>query len=229
MKQAFIAAISTLLLSCNDNKENPSTINSDSIESSSEFSIPQDVTYEIIDEKVNDVLRKTNIEIRLNKAVDENTLRNIAYVLKADREDLEKLWIFYYLPRHEVGNGAWATTHYSPDLEVKIIGASAEASDEMNNLKVTGEILNVWKDNDAMVPNKKYLVKEDGKLCMKTVYAKSSMTSAGELKEVVKETKVQGRLRYDYDNNHGEYYLIEKNGNLGYYSENGKFKELVKE
>ena len=186
--------------------------------------------YAIINENTDKAFNKTNIDIRLKEEISKTDLKNIALELKEDRNEYDKVWIFYYLTGQEPGNGAWATTHFTPELEVKMIGASKEASKEMNETKVTGEILNSWYENDAMLPNKKYLVKEDGKLFMKSIYPKTELAGdGGELKEEVVEKKLKnGMIRYDYENIHGEYYLIEKNGNLGLYNDSGKFKEAKK-
>ena len=51
---------------------------------------------------------------------------------------------------------------------------------------------------------------------MKSIHPKSKLAGdGGEMKKEVFEKKLKnGIIRYDYKNNHGEYYLIEKNGNL---------------
>ncbi len=186
--------------------------------------------YTIINEDLDKLFNKTSVEIRLKEEVSKTDLKNIAQEIKDSRKDFDKIWIFYFLPGQEPGNGAWATTHFKPELNVEILGATKEASTEMNSTKVTGELLNSWFDNDAMLPNKKYLVKENGKLYMKSIYSKSKLAGdGGEMKEEVFEKKLKdGTTRYDYENNHGEYYLIEKNGNLGLYDDTGKFKEVQK-
>lgn len=189
----------------------------------------QPVNYRIIKEEKNYVFKKTNIEIRLEKEIDIKQLHDVASKLKRERPALEKLWVFYYLPKNNTNNGAWATTHFSPDLEVKILGASKESSKELDIKTVSGEVLGVWKDNDAMIPNRVFLVKENNMLYMKTLYAKSSLTEAGELVEKVFKSKdSNSRVIYNYDNVHGEYYAIENNGNLGLYDNSGKFKEAKK-
>jgi len=186
--------------------------------------------FTIINEDIDRAFNKTSVEIRLKEEKSEADLKNIALEIKDSREEYDKVWIFYFLPGQEPGNGAWATTHFTPELKVEIIGASKEASAEMNTTKVTGEIMNSWFENDAMLPNKKYLVKENGKLYMKSIYPKSKLAGdGGEMKEEVFEKKLKdGIIRYDYKNNHGEYYLIEQNGNLGLYDDSGKFKEAEK-
>tara|TARA_B110000503_G_scaffold71078_1_gene110432 strand:- start:690 stop:1361 length:672 start_codon:yes stop_codon:yes gene_type:complete len=172
--------------------------------------------YAIINEDTDRTFNKTSVEIRLKEEISEANLKNIALEIKDSRSDYDKVWIFYFLPGQEPGNGAWATTHFKPELNVEILGATKEASSEMNTTKVTGEILNSWFENDAMLPNKKYLVKESGKMFMKSIHPKSKLAGdGGEMKKEVFEKKLKnGIIRYDYKNNHGEYYLIEKNGNL---------------
>ncbi len=209
MKKIFQIILLTFIISCNNKPK---------------------YDYTIINENTDRAFNKTNLEIRLKKEISEADLKNIALEIKDSRSDYVKVWIFYFLPGQEPGNGAWATTHFTPELNVKILGATKEASTEMNTAKVTGEILNSWFDNDAMLPNKKYLVKENGKLFMKSIYPKSKLAGdGGEMKEEVFKKKIEnGIIRYDYENNHGEYYLIEKNENLGLYNDSGKFKEAEK-
>lgn len=186
--------------------------------------------YTIINENIERAFNKTSIEIRLKEEISETDLKNIALEIKGSRRDYDKIWIFYFLPGQETGNGAWATTHFTPVLNVEILGATKEALSQMNMIKVGGEVLNSWFDNDAILPNKKYLVKENGKLFMKSIYPKSKLAGDGrEMKEEVFKRKLKnGLIRYNYKNNHGEYYLIEKNGNLGLYDDSGKFKEAKK-
>ena len=185
--------------------------------------------FTIIKEVPNKALKKVNIDIRLNGKISELELKKIAIELKEERSEYNMLWIFYYLPENKIGNGAWATSHYSPLLEVKILGATKKASKELKAKKVTGKIIKTWKDNDAIMPNKIFLVKENSKLYMKTLYAKNSLADAFELIEEVTKSEKKGIVRFDYDNTHGEYFIIEKNGNLGLYDDSGKFKEAIKE
>ncbi|HDZ07079.1 hypothetical protein LCGC14_0166840 [marine sediment metagenome] len=183
--------------------------------------------YIIINEDTDRVFDKTSIEIQLKEELSEADLKKIALEIKDRRSEYHKLYIFYFLPDQEPGNGAWATSHFKPELKVEILGATKEDSSKMNTTKVTGEILNSWFENDPMLPNKKYLVKENDKLYMKSIYAKSKLAGdGGEMKEEIFINKLKdGSTRYDYKNNHGEYYLIEKNGNLGLYDDSGKFME----
>lgn len=191
--------------------------------------LPADVSYSVISKEPNDALSKTTINVRLNKEVSKDILKKIAYEIKEDNSKYSKLWIFYFLPEMTTGSGAWAISHFKPTLELEIIGASKAATEEMKNRKVTGEILATWIDNDPITPNTKYLVKENGKLLMKSVYAKTKYANATELVEELTETTQGGLTRYNYQNNHGEFYIVEQNGNLSLFDSDGKFKELKKQ
>jgi hypothetical protein len=191
--------------------------------------LPADVSYTIISKNPNNALSKTTINVRLNKEVSKDILKKIAYEIKEDNSKHSKLWIFYFLPEMSTGSGAWAISHFKPTLELEIIGASKAATEEMKNKKVTSEILATWIDNDPITPNTVYLVKENEKLLMKSVYAKTNYANATELIDELTKTTQGGLTRYNYQNNHGEFYIIEQNGNLSLYNSDGKFKELKKQ
>jgi|AntRauTorckE5430_2_1112549.scaffolds.fasta_scaffold13730_2 hypothetical protein len=186
--------------------------------------IPSDISYSIIDEEINESFSKTNINIRLNKRIDEEVLTEIAKELKSARTEYSKVWIFYLLPNMTLGKGAWATTNFAPDLDVKILGCTIEEISGMESTKVTGEILNKWKDYNAHSECIKYLVKEDQILKMKTISCKDGWNHV----QVLKETNQNGKIKYEYENDFGEYYLVQKNGILSIFSEDGKFGDLMK-
>ena len=191
--------------------------------------IPADISYSIISNEPNDAFSSTTINVRLNKEVNKDILKQIAYEIKEDNRKYSKLWIFYFLPEMTTGSGSWAISHFKPTLELEIIGASRASTEEMKSKEVTGEIIASWIDNDAIAPNIKYLVEESGKLLMKSVYAKTKYANATELVEELTKT-TQGELtRYNCQNSHGEFYIVEQNGNLSLFNSEGKFKELKKE
>ena len=85
-----------------------------------------DVSYSIINSTATAGIKRS-LDVRLNKRVAEDTLRALALKLKSqDSRDYDRTFITYYLPGMTVGAGAWATTHFRPDLEVKIWGLWTE-------------------------------------------------------------------------------------------------------
>lgn len=220
MKRLFLTLILCQVTGCIQNKA--------SNEGTRETTYREKV-YSIIGEDRDIALKKANIKVRLQGPVSEKELKKLALNLKEERNGCEKLWIFYYLPEQETEYGAWAISHFKPELELEILGASGEAYKKMEGEKVSGEIIASWYDNDAMLPNKKYLVKEEEKLYMKSIYADNGLIGkGGQLIEEVFEKKQKNTIRYDYENNHGEYYLIDENGNLSLYNDSGKFKEMAR-
>jgi len=80
--------------------------------------------YEIISEKPHVDSRfgfnKCNIEVRLLKKITKDELTKIGYQIRSTRKSYDKLWIFYNIKGKSRNNGAWATTHFTPNLEVWI-------------------------------------------------------------------------------------------------------------
>ncbi|HLV23313.1 MAG TPA: hypothetical protein VKY36_00855 [Moheibacter sp.] len=63
---------------------------------------------------------KKSINIRIQEKLNESQLREIANYLRKQNKEYENLFILYYLPGMTVGSGAWATTHYDPELTINV-------------------------------------------------------------------------------------------------------------
>ncbi len=87
-----------------------------------ETPIPNDVTYSIINDT--DFLSyKRSLDILLNKKVSKDVLKTIAKkLIGTSLNRYDKIFIVYYLPGMTVDAGGWATSHFKPNLEVRIIG-----------------------------------------------------------------------------------------------------------
>ena len=93
--------------------------------------IPNDVTYAIIDSHTIGGIKRS-LDIRLNRKVPEDVLRAIALKLRSmDPRQFDRTFISYYLEGMQVGAGAWATTHFNPALEVRILGLSIEDEERL--------------------------------------------------------------------------------------------------
>lgn len=187
-------------------------------------SIPDDVEWRIVKEEPNENLSKNNIEIQLNKKIDEKILKEIALEVRKDREEYNNLWIFYRIPQMTEGM-AWATTHFTPELEVKILG-STEIQDKKTAKtdNIEGEILGKWRSEKSLMgATLMFFKNKKGKLNMRITFK-----DGGNMDSEIKETKESGKTRLEDSNGHGEYYILESNGNLGMYGNNGKFDEAVK-
>lgn len=66
---------------------------------------------------------KRSVDVRLNYEISEEELEAIAWrIKKMDRFKYGRTFIGYYLPGMKIDAGYWATTHFTPDLEVRILG-----------------------------------------------------------------------------------------------------------
>lgn len=182
-----------------------------------------DIEYKIIKEVKNEKLRKSNIDIRLTKIIDKKDLGIIANSLRRDRKEYDRVWIFYYLPAINTDAGAWATTHFTPNLEVKILGITEKDEKKLDATPLpVGEIIGKWRDVRPGVENLMVIFKDAGKLKLKTTYHDGSSVE----EEITKRIE-NGNIRYDYVvPSHGEYFILEKNKGLGMYGNNGKFLEV---
>jgi hypothetical protein len=165
---------------------------------------------------------KAVFEFRLSDRANKNQLISIANIVKEDHPGYKRYFIGYYLPNQKVGKGAWATSHFDPDLQIRILGLSKSESDNLKNTEVNfkGKKVGKWLVTMGTLSNVAVISKlENGKYLFTDVYKDGS---SGE-KELTKKGN-----KYIYENDFGEYFEIEKTGKLAHYSENGKFAEYEK-
>ncbi len=182
--------------------------------------ISADVTFSIINsDTFHDY--KRSLDVRLNKKVSENILRAIALKLKSqDSRSYERTFICYYLPDMEVGAGAWATTHFNPNLEVRIQGLTTEQEkflkQQPNN--PSREVIGSWLDETPYMGRRITIFRQNGKLFMENVWYDGSSSK----KEIVE--KLSGRkrtFRRKEGNSVGEFYLIDSQDNLQLWDQEG--------
>jgi hypothetical protein len=114
--------------------------------------IPVEAPYSIISDKDEGPVRR-EVEVNLNKKVKPDALREIALEVKSREErPHERTAIFYYLPVEfpELAGEPWASTHFKPALEVKILCLSTEEEDAMRKIPLDhkGKRIGAWlQDN----------------------------------------------------------------------------------
>jgi hypothetical protein len=180
----------------------------------------QGVSYTII-EKSSMGSIKLSIDIRLEQKVSKDFLHKLA--LKLRREEpikYDRMFIGYYLPGMKPGSGAWASSHFNPNLEVNILGTTIEEEKALMSKPKdsSGEIIGEWIDESPSVGGKYTLLKRNGKIIMIRKFPGGS----GSEEEMIQK-KQSGKLRFEEKegNDFGEYYLIESNGQLATYDDAG--------
>lgn len=114
-KLLFILSITALLASCGGR----------GTEVENESKLVGDI-YTVMDMESNDATRKLTANLQLNHRLTEDSLKLIANEIKASNPDFERYFIFYYLKGEKSSGMAWATTHFTPDLEVNILGSTEQ-------------------------------------------------------------------------------------------------------
>ena len=183
--------------------------------------IPDEVTYSIIDEFTY-LDFKRSLNVRLNQKVAEDVLLTIAMKLKnSDTRSYERTFIVYYLPNMKVDVGGWAITHFTPDLEVKIIGLTAEQEQELKTeaYDPMRDVIGTWLD-EGVIGRKITFYHKGGELFMDTKYKDGSDATT----ELIEKAFPLGRkFEYKTDRGNGEYYLINNEGHLEEWDQDGHF------
>ena len=183
---------------------------------------PDDVSYSTINSSTMGRFKRS-LDIRLNKRVSEGSLRAIALKLKAlDWRTYDKTYIAYYLPGMVVNAGAWATTHFSPNLEVRILGLTPKQLDKIlaEPLPANDEIIGSWLDDRPYVGFRITIFRKDGKLFVEQV-AKDGSRGTDELIE----TKAPQGRRFDEGggSSFGDHWVLGSDGNLQFRDNDGLY------
>lgn len=202
-----LIALTLLITSCSQ-----SSSDQNGIPVNQEVSLPE---IKIENQELNTTLKKASFDIRLSKRISEKEIELIAQDIKKENPGFDRYFILYYLPDMKIGTGAWATSHYNPNLSVEILGISDEEEEKMANAALpSGELIGKWFDNRPYVENTMVIYKQDGVYKLRQTYKDGSFGD----KDLTKKGN-----KFIYENDFGEYIKIESDGALGLYSENGKF------
>lgn len=186
-----------------------------------EAEIPADLSYDIIEEVPNGTI-KSNLRIRIGRKASIEELTAIANKLRNERTQYDRLWIFYLLPNMNNPTDVWAISHFTPKLDVEILGTTNEEAKKMNELTENidgGKIISKWVEETKVRVNLVYYEK-NGKFFMKVIYKDGSSSS----EEVIGKQQNQSLRLNIPANSHGEYYVINKKKELDFYNkENTKF------
>ncbi len=175
--------------------------------------IPRDVSYSVLFTEASRGIKRM-LTVRLSKKVSESTLRAIALELKArDSRDYKRTFIAYYLPGMTVGAGAWATTHFDPDLNVRILGLTLEQEERLvaEPSPASVEVIGRWLDESPFLGARITIFREKSKLFIQRNFKDGSV-----LKQELVERRTQRGRRFDpvQRESAGDHWVLRSNGNL---------------
>ncbi|MFW5886724.1 MAG: hypothetical protein ACOCUL_03100 [Bacteroidota bacterium] len=190
--------------------------------------LPDSFSYNIIEDNSNIALEKNQLTLEINQKLTEGQIATLAEKLFNSKEKQRRFYIFYQLSGMKNVSGAWAISHFDPELDIQILGSTSEQDENANKIseqEIDGEIIGKWREEQYTSSN--YIIyKKDNKTFLKTIF-KNGQTSEEELSE----QKVQNGLKYVYKEGgyNGEYFVLNSIGDLEFYNnENKNFTTALK-
>lgn len=216
MKKLIYILTTILLFSCGE---------SSTIGKYKKQPLPKDFTFKIIQDKSNDALEKNQLVIEISEKITIEQIATLADKFYSSRPKQRRFYIAYLLPSMKNdGSGCWATSHFDPELEIDIIGSTENQDVKTSETSdISGTIIYKWRNEKSLSGAVLVLYKNsENKLIMRIIFK-----DGAKLESEIKESTQNGKSRYSDDNKHGEYYILESNGNLGLYGNDGKFDEAI--
>jgi SLA1 homology domain 1, SHD1 len=163
---------------------------------------------------------KASLDVRLAERVSKAKLIAIANELQGFADNKQpRLFIVHYLPNMKIDAGGWATSHFNPKLEIRIIGTTKEeyARLQKEASKPTGSnVIGRWVDKTAF-PGVISFLRKNGKVFKTKTFQDGSK---GEYEMVVR--KVGSQTRYMEKNSKtSDYVIIKANGDLAHGDDEG--------
>lgn len=177
--------------------------------------------YKIVEDTVKRNIKRT-VEVELSSRMDEETLIALAEKIYAMSDaKVERTFITYRLANEGDGT-AWATTHYNPEFKVNIVGATASDYERIKNTNISkGEEIGSWMVSRGM-DSKVTAYKKDGQVYIQELYDFGPLSKEEKAYESTRSDKGL-KLQDESGKDHNEYFIINKKGDLEFWSDNGNY------
>ena len=189
-------------------------------------SIPDDVEYTIIQDLPRPQFDNRLVKVSLNKKVSEETLTAIAQEVRNKNAGVERIMIGYYVRGMDTERASWATSHFTPDLDIEILGLTPKEETELlaNPLPDNHEVIGRWISDQATALSGflTVYVSQDTPYLQRLLKDGSTMTS-----ELMEASIRSGRRFNNLSFGNGnEYMIIESgvDGKLRYFTSSGLFE-----
>ena len=180
--------------------------------------VPVEVSYPIIKDEDSTLMSPTKrmVDVKLNMKVPPAVLREIALEVKSkESRQYERTFIFVYLPDKVPGveNEPWATTHFNPTLEVKILGLTREAEESLSKLPIrfAGKKVGAWLIEMQNVSNLSLISEDSGTIKLAEILPSGTRFDS----EMVELPSARGRRFKKVKGD--EIYEVDPEGNLRMY------------
>ncbi len=139
---------------------------------------------------------KRSVVVRLNTAVSESELAQIATKIKGKvLRSFERTFIEYYIPGMKEGAGAWATTHFDPNLEVRILG-NVQRFDKMSEAEAREALANELRAQPGVAELLSDVDFQNREMASWASVSCDGMSGTDELYGRFRQSKGEGRSTY---------------------------------
>ncbi len=155
-----------------------------------------------------------SLTVRLTRRVTKRKLRSLAEKLWAEAPSYRRTLIEYRLPGMTPGGGAWATTHFTPELKVSVLGATAAQYKRLRRVgereRSSGETLGVWICEEPHLSHRITIYRKGETYRLRRVFEEGSSATA----KLVERSSPYGRAFAVADSEGGGQYVIAEGGEL---------------
>ncbi|HUQ68624.1 MAG TPA: hypothetical protein VM165_03815 [Planctomycetaceae bacterium] len=163
---------------------------------------------------------KLSLDIRISRRVSSETLEGIARKLYESEHghSYPKVYLTFYLPGMEVDAEVWATAFFDPTLKVKVHGTTDESVATLSKpLPDDGrKLVGQWLSNSGFL-GLSFTIYRKGKLVFMDIQHEDGSVSTLQLLE--RRQSGQQRFVVKESIHPGEYWFINKQGDLGLFTE----------
>ncbi len=155
---------------------------------------------------------KRSVVVAIERKMSEVELRAIAIKIKEqEKQHFPRTFIDYYLFVTNTRIGAWATTHFDPDLKVEILGLTDAEEKTMAESSVAGRnTIGRWLDESPFVGGVITIFNQDDTLYMERKFKDGSVFSG----EMIEGQRAGKRTFHIIDSPSGDYYVLKASGDL---------------
>lgn len=190
----------------------------------SETGLSKDIKYTISEDSHKRDIKRSVVVI-LEAKISKVSLKKLAQKIKnGESTNYQRTFIVYFLKGKDRDNGYWATTHFNPNLEVKVLGLSQK--EEASLVKPVAstpdrKVLGAWLDDRSGIGAKMIIYySKDGNVYLESSYSDGSSGT----KEMIELTNEDGKRIEDKEgNDFGEYFIVNKVNQLEFWSKNGNY------
>ncbi|MDI1257110.1 MAG: hypothetical protein PSV16_13530 [Flavobacterium sp.] len=182
--------------------------------------LPDNFKYEITADESNAAVEKNQLKVQLSEKLTVGQIATLAEQLYNSKDKQRRFYIFYTLKTSGDVGVAWAISHFDPELEIKIMGATQaeENLSKKNAGKVDGKILGMFYEEEFTSCS--YTVYEkNGKFYVQTTY-KDGGSNVNEMKKSDVENGI--KLEDINGNTNGEYYILTKENLLEFFNKENR-------